>query len=471
MAEYHVLTGRKQIFSSAEEITKENVLEELKKANKIHEENSKEISYLYDYYKGKQPILNRQKAVRPEICNKIVENRANEIVSFKTSYLIGEPIEYVSRSEDEDIEDKIIQLNRMMFAEDKSGKDQEIVEWQMICGTAFRMILPKNKEEDEEDVPFSMYTLDPRDTFVVYSTDIGNKPLMGVKILRDAEDEKKATYSIYTPSTYFLVADGEIQTETPHALGMIPIFEYPANSSRLGSFEIVLPLLDTLNNIQSNRMDGVEQHIQSFMKFVNCDISSDDFDELKEKGAILIRSINQSAPADVDIISTTLDQDQTQTLKEDIYSAILEICGMPSRTGGGVSSTSDTGRAVMLREGWALAESRAKDSEHAFKRAEKKMLRLVLHILRTMPNGIDLSLKDIDMKFTRRNYENLQSKSQVLISMLQEPKIHPLLAFEYSGMFTDPESAYAMSMDNYEKMLENYEPTEVNENEDLSSNR
>ena len=55
------------------------------------------------------------------------------------------------------------------------------------------------------------------------------------------------------------------------------------------------------------------------------------------------------------------------------------------------------------------------------------------------------------MKFTRRNYEAIQSKSQVLISMLQEPKIHPQLAFQHSGMFSDAESAYTMSMKYYEE--------------------
>ena len=55
------------------------------------------------------------------------------------------------------------------------------------------------------------------------------------------------------------------------------------------------------------------------------------------------------------------------------------------------------------------------------------------------------------MKFTRRNYEAIQSKSQVLVSMLQQTKIHPLLAFSHCGMFTDPESAYTMSMAYYEE--------------------
>lgn len=85
-------------------------------------------------------------------------------------------------------------------------------------------------------------------------------------------------------------------------------------------------------------------------------------------------------------------------------------------------------RRVLLRDGWSDAEARAKDSENVFKRSEKKMLKLVLRICRDL-GELNLFLKDIDMKFTRRNYEAIQSKSQVLISMLQEPKDSPTACF------------------------------------------
>ena len=159
-----------------------------------------------------------------------------------------------------------------------------------------------------------------------------------------------------------------------------------------------------------------------------------------------------------------LNQGQTQTLKEDLYSAVLTICGIPNRNGG--SSTSDTGAAVLLRDGWSLAEARAKDSEHMFKKAEKKMLKLVLRICRDLSDGVSLFLKDIDLQFTRRNYENIQSKSQVLVSMLQQPKIHPLLAFQHSGLFVDPESAYALSMEYYEAEQKKMQEQMVENNPD-----
>lgn len=445
-SETRTMFGRRVIKSGVSEITRDNVVEVLQSVTQTHALNQSEIQYLWDYYRGKQPILNRVKEVRPEICNKIVENRANEIVSFKVGYLCGEPIQYVSRNGDENTVEAINRLNEMMFAEDKAAQDQEIVEWQMICGTAFRLVLPDERSE-LDDSPFEMYTLDPRDTFVVYSNEIGNKPLMAVK--QRTDDDLITHYSVYTENRYFLLDDFQIIEERSHALGMIPIFEYPANNARLGAFEIVLPLLDAMNNIESNRMDGVEQTVQAFLKFINCDIDTNELEEFKALGAIKVKSV-EGLNSDVDVVHTDLNQTQTQTLKEDCYQAILTICGMPNRNGG--TSTSDTGAAVVLRDGWSLAEARAKDSEHLFKRSEKKMLKLVLRICRDLAN-LELKQGDIEMKFTRRNFENIQSKSQVLDIMLKNPKIHPQLAYESCGMFSDAEAAYTLSMKYYEEEM------------------
>lgn len=444
VSETRQMFGRRVIKTSVTNITSENVTDVLLKALSIHALNRSEIEYLWEYYKGKQPILNRQKEVRPEICNRIVENRANEIVSFKVGYLCGEPIQYIGKNGSDEITQGITRLNELMFSEDKASQDQEIVEWQMICGTAYRLVLP-DARGDEDEAPFELYTLDPRDTFVVYSNEIGNKPVMAVKYSKD--DNEITRYSIYTENMYYLVEDGILKESTHHALDMIPIFEYPANNARLGSFEIVLPLLDTLNNITSNRMDGIEQVIQAFIKFINCDITKEEYEEFLQLGAIKVKSVD-GANADVGVVTTDLNQSQTQTLKEDCYNAILTICGIPNRNGG--SSTSDTGAAVLLRDGWSLAEARAKDSENMFKKSEKKMLKLVLRICREL-SDFNLRLSDISLKFTRRNYENIQSKSQVLDTLLKNPKIHPLLAFESAGLFIDPESAYMMSMKYFEE--------------------
>lgn len=433
--------GRRIILSGEREINEGNVAEVLQKALNIHRANRSEIQYLWDYYRGKQPILSRTKEVRSDICNKVVENRANEIVSFKVGYLCGEPIQYVGRSGDDRVTEAITRLNELMFSEDKVSQDQEIVEWQMICGTAYRLVLPDADEPDS--APFELYTLDPRDTFVVYSNSVGHPPLMGVTYTRDEQGVTR--YSVYTENRYYELVDGRLdagKTEA-HALDCVPIFEYPANNARQGAFEIVLPLLDAINNVESNRLDGVEQFVQAYWKFIGCKISPEEYEEFLRRGAIMIPPNDGGGNIDVDLVVKELSQAQTQTLKDDLYTAVLTVCGMPNRNGG--SSTSDTGAAVLLRDGWSLAEARAKDSEHIFRRSEKKMLKLVLRLCRDLA-GLELELKDIDLQFTRRNYDNIQSKAQVLDIMLKNPKIHPLLAFQSAGLFVDPESAYSLSM-------------------------
>lgn len=449
---YKEMYGRRMITTDETEIHSGNIMKVLENAKNIHFLNQNEIEYLWNYYKGKQPVIYREKTVRPEVCNRIVENRANEIVSFKVGYLCGEPIQYVGRKGDEAISKAISELNEMMFSENKATQDKEIVEWQMICGTAFRLVLPDDPM-DEDEAPFEIFTLNPKDTFVVYSNEIGNKPLLGVKITTSEEGTHR--FSVYSKNEFWKIQEGKVLEHKPHALGVVPIIEYPANNARLGSFETVLPLLDMLNDLASNRMDGVEQFVQSFVKFVNCDITEEDFTALKELGAIKVKS-DPGIKADVDIIASELNQSQVQVLVDYVYQSILTICGMPNRNGG--LSTSDTGSAVIMRDGWTAAETRAKDSELMFKQAEQKVLKLILRILRDTdglsPEVYQLKLKDIALQFTRRNYENIQSKAQVLTQMLQQPRVHPRLAFQHCGLFTDSEDAYRVSEEYYQQQIE-----------------
>lgn len=441
------LFGRRVIYTDVTEVTTGNVIDVLQKALFVHLQNQADIDYLYRYYRGDQPILNREKDVRPEINNKIVENRANEIVSFKVGYLMGEPVQYVSRSDDEGIAKSVMQLNDYVLSEDKPAKDKELADWFHICGTSYRMILPDDMADvDEDEAPFEIFTLDPRYCFVVYSTALGNPPLMGVKYI--LKEDGTLVFSCYTQDHYYEVNNTwAILHSEPQYLG-IPIIEYPANKARLGAFEIVIPLLDAINTVESNRLDGVEQFVQALMLFHNVDISSEDFGNLKEMGAIKFKDIDAQTKAEIQYLTSEMNQAQTQTLVDSMYNTVLTICGMPNRNGG--SSTSDTGSAVIMRDGWSAAEARAKDSELMFKRSEKEFLKLLLRICRDL-GDLTLKLSGLEIRFTRRNYENITEKANVLTMMLSNPKIAPVLAFTHSGLFSDPQLAYKMSMEYMEE--------------------
>ena len=83
------------------------------------------------------------------------------------------------------------------------------------------------------------------------------------------------TYECYTKDTYFKVKEDRVVAKQANTLQQIPIIEYPLNNARIGAFEIVLTLLDAINLVQSNRIDGVEQFVQSLLLFHNVDIDTE----------------------------------------------------------------------------------------------------------------------------------------------------------------------------------------------------
>ena len=441
--------GRKHITTDAEIITAENVAEVLEKALQTHQTNAADIRYLYDYYTSKQDVLNKSKEVRPEINNIIVENHANEILSFKLGYTLGEPIQYIRRGSEGDISDKLKVLNDQMQMSDKPTCDSKLGFWIMLCGIGNRLIMPTKKEDEEyEDTSFFIEALDPRYSFVVKANDIRKTPLMGVHYVTREWDNTKI-YTCYTKDSIFtiegnsagLLLSKEIK-ESDNPLHAVPIVEYELNQERMGCFEHVLTLLDALNMVQSNRMDDVVQYVNSFLALIGCSLDEEGYKELGTKKMLMLPE-----GTDAKYLSSPMQQSDVQTLADDLYDTIVLICGIPNRNGG--SSTSDTGAAVQLRDGWETAESQAKSFEKMFKKSENRFLRIALRILNTK-EGIDLKLSQIETKFARRYTDNILTKVQALGQLL-DSGISPEIAVATCGIWNDPTDVYLQSKNSLEE--------------------
>lgn len=438
-----------------EEIEKNEdlLIEVIQDAIDTFDSNVQDIEYLFNYFAGDQPILDRTKDIRPEINNKIVVNYANAITKFKTGYLLWKPIQYIARKTDIDTSSLEL-LNDYMVMQGKESKDKETANSQSICGTAYRLALVNDEYDEELDnTPFLIRNVDPRNAFVIYSANTG-EALFGVVVMRitDEEGNEISKYQIYSKTKYWLYNDDseEIEERKTHTYGQIPLIEYPLNEQRIGDFEIVLSLLDAINLTQSNRLDGVEQFIQSLLVFKNVEINKDMLDSLKELGAINIKQ-NGEIEANVDYLTQELNQEQTETLIKSMWTQVETICGLPTKNNSG-GAGSNTGAGVIVANGWSEAETRANDTELIFKDSERLFLKLVLYICRTMTtNKLNLKLMDIDIKFTRRNYENIYQKAQVLDLLLKNPKVAPRLAFEVCGLFQDAEQAYMDSQEYIEQ--------------------
>ena len=468
--------GRRKLLSSytKSEINEKILAEILPQVLREHEANANEIDYLYRYYKGEQPILEKEKVVRPEINNITLENHAFEIVEFKKSYVYGEPIQYVQKGEKDGkkINPEISLLNKFMESEDKSSLDKELAEWQYIAGTAYRWTETDEKDEEDE-APFELSVPDPRRTFVVYHNGIKEYPLFSgyisyfsKNIMTNERIPTVVNYrvvTIYTDDAKYMFSEEEKKDEFKIMPQAIPIsedmvtkyplvvkgqriIEYPLNNARLGLIELVMSDLEAINKIKSADLDGIDQFIQSLLVFVNQEVDIQTFRKLVAEGAIQVTSSDPNKPADVKLLTNQLTHTETKVVSDDRYESLLSIVGIPRlnhKASGG-----DTGQARLLGEGWTMADERAKQDELSFKKSERKMLKLVIDICKYKNKLTDLKLSDIDIKCTRNKTDNLLVKTQGLMNM-QTAQVPPEVAFVTCGLFSDPNDVYQKGKEYY----------------------
>lgn len=442
--------GRIVLKTSRDSINRSNIVEDLAEQYAKHQTNATAIAYLDRYYRGDQPILYRVKEIRPDVNNRIVENHAYEIVESKVADLFGEPVQYALKTlTNENEEEKSLKLrllNSYMDSEGKADLDIERGRWASICGTSYFYIGGENRaEKDFDEAPFWIKCENPIYTFVVYYAD-DNTPAYGVRIL---EDEEGQFFKVYTNNEWFTIRDSEVVDSGINVLGMVNIIEYPNNHRRISDIEITIGLTDELNKMQSDRMNGIEQFIQSFILFVNAEIDKETFLDMISAGALAINDAEDNRQASARVLESQLDQTGAQISKDDIYKNLLIIQGKPGRdesTGG------DTGQAVALRNGYYEEDKRAELRIPTFIRSEKQMLKVVLRYCR-LKETFDLRLSEIDIKPKRSKLENMMVKAQVL-QILHQLGVDDEVAMKLVNLFSDVQDAYAKSKDTMKAQFE-----------------
>ena len=448
--------GRLDIYSTYDEITEDNVQEELNSAIVFHNQNMLQEDYLYWYTRGLQPILNRKKEIREDILNIVQVNTAAEIVDFKNGYLLQKPCAYTARRKG--VQTKLKKLNEFLYRSGKADADNKVADWFHRVGKGVLFVQPNNDKE----VPFLAYALDPRSAFVVYSLKPGNKPIMGVNFVINDNDAKfdvftekyvfhlsgTKTATTVTPEKGhdYLATAVNVDSVDPNVLGMIPIIEYRYNSVNTSAFELAIPLLDELSNLASNAVDGVEQFIQSLAIAVNCEFPENTtITDIRKAGMIALRSIGENK-ADFKVLSEQLDQTQTKVLMDGLREEVYHICAMPNRSDGRNYDT--TGAAQLASLGWYQADCSARNTEDLFRESNKQFDRIIVEILKR--KGIlDIDPNDFELNFPHGETANVQSKAQAF-QTLMTAGFHPELAAEKSGISSDPVKDMKMS----EKYLE-----------------
>lgn len=445
--------GRRKIFIDEEYIDESNIEEVVSNVLKEHALNEREIEYLINYERGITPIRNRVKKGRADVDCRINENHASEIKTFKVGYVFSSPITLVQRAvednEHSDEDDKrIAKLNEMFFEQGKAAKDKQLAEDFSIGGVGYRIALPKKRNDDGMS-PFDILILNPRHTCVAYFNDVYQHRAIGISYVIKADGIMRI--GAYTDEQYFELEGSNvgggvrlIKPPMKNGIGIEPIVEYRADEQRMGCFERVLDLLDALDILSSDRVNGVSQFVQNILWADNVEITEGQKEEVKSGGWINTKS-DSNTKATIQFLHPQLNQGDTQSVVDWIYDQILQITGVPAR---GKSTGGNTGQAIVLSNGWSIAETAAKNTESVFKSSEMEFLEVILKILEKDKNVDEemksLRLSDIDIKFSRNKTDSLLVKVQALQQLI-DVGVDPLTSFKTVDLFSDPQQVFVDS--------------------------
>lgn len=452
-----------------------------------HRFNAQQSKEMYARYMNDQPILHKKTLCRPEINNIVVENWLWAVVQFKMGFESPDGAIFNSADKKPNIQ-AIDVLNKCARLANEHADSQEADMWKYVTGTCFRVCRPESPDitKDNPDVsPYYTATLHPERTGVVYSDSPRKRRVLGFSYSEHYDSvAKQPTIHVtaYTNSKRYeyvvragdnpfyapieLLKSAESNTsnwtlvkETPLFPSVMPIVEKKLNPNRMGYVALLSSLQDAINKLQSARLDGVENFIESLMVFINCQPPTDeDTGEWKPiaTGQQIAVKGTPEMPASVTYLVQQLDQGGTQITKEDLLSAFFEIAGLPSRAarqGGGEA----TGQAAYLSDGWADAGTRANIAEVEARKAEMELLLIKLPILRKADTAKEfdigeLTRGDIYVDFPRTRNNNLLVKVQAL-QILVKMGVDIESAFQVIDLFNDPNTVAQKSKDQIMALL------------------
>lgn len=475
--------GREVIYTDETEITDENICKVVKETFELHMKNSQAQESLFAYEKGKQPILDRVKDIRPEINHKLVDNEASKIVDFKLGYEFGNPINLVQRAKVEpckngedkisDDDMKIALLNEMFVEENKESKDNKCARDFLISGLGYKMALAKKNVNGV--AVFDYVIPNPLTTYIVRTNDVYRKKVLGVTYSIN-KVTGYVTLGAYTENKYYLFKGtfDEYTYEEINGIGKIPIVEYAYNHDRMGCFEKVIPLINYKNIVGSDRLNDISQHVQSLLWMNDCELEDDDKEKVSNEGGLVItRTTPDGKTPNIEYLSQVLNQSEIQTFADYLKDQIMEQSGVPTKGENGGGST---GSALSLSNGWATAEQLAKITESIYKESEMEFIDLVLTIIKNSNDVKNkeikkLELSDIGIKFARNKTYDLGTKVNALATLLNSG-VDGLKAFEVIDLFPDTQQAWLDSRENIEKKqgVSKEDNSEIEENATINNN-
>jgi len=364
-----------------------------------------------NYYIGNHDILTSYKFEEARSNMKIICNYFKRFVNERVSYILSNPINYISKSGNEEI----VNLIDEHFDIFDRLHDQALLKKALIYGYAYELQYLNNEGN------FKTTSLSPMNCYAIEDGTVEKNILLGIHVWTNSFEDQEYM-DVYTPDKIqnYKLNDNNytLVKEYNNKFGKVPFIIIEANEERTSLLNDIKKLNDGINQVLSNMVNESNDFREAILAVVNATFDNDQITEMIKSGAIMLdkdgdmKWITKQIPSE--FVSFVLDN-----LEEKIYK---------------MSSTLDTNEKLQSNLSGVTMRSRLISLENVcsllqaqIEKVIRQRLKNFFEIQRIKTNK-KYNLNDIGIKFTPNIPQDLVGTADIITKLQNQVSQETLLS-------------------------------------------
>lgn len=365
-------------------------------------ESNSSIKQKYkDYYEGNHSILKDYDMQDSRSNRKLIFNFPRKFVDNETGYLLGKPVNLISKSDDRNIVD-CIDRNSSHWDKEHNISLRKQSE---IYGESYEL------NYINTDGEFCATILTPLECYVLEDGTAERNVLLAIHKFKRRFDDTEYL-DVYTDAEilhYKLIEDSKIVLigKHNHIFGRVPVIVCPANSERKSGFEDLISLFDSYNALNSDLVNEIADHRNAYLIIENAKIEEEDLLKMKQMGIIQVPKGGAVKWLTKDI-NDSFVKNELENIERKIYDMMDEV----NFNENWASNTS----SLALRNKLLNLENRVSMRQAFMEKVIKERLKNLFIYIRKKEGKV-FDYRDVAVKFTRNLPTDLVGLADVIVKL------------------------------------------------------
>lgn len=354
-----------------------------------------------EYYDGRHDILKNYDMQDSRSNRKLIFNFPRKFVDNETGYLLGKPVNFVSKTDNQAAVDCI---DKNLSYWDK-GHNINLRKQSEIYGESYEL------QYINTDGEFCATVLNPLNCYCLIDGTAERNVLLSLHLYEKAFEEDIQYLDVYTDAEilHYELQEGALSYvgKHPHIFERVPVIVCPANAERKSGFEDVVSLFDAYNAINSDLVNEIADHRNAYLVIENAKLEEEDLKKMKAMGIIQVPKGGKVSWLTKDI-NDSFVQNELENIERKIYDMMDEV-NFNENWAANTSSLALRNKLLNLENRVSMREA---FMEHVIKERIKNLFLFI-----RKKEGVTYDYRDIVVRFTRNLPTDLTGLADVITKL------------------------------------------------------